>query len=425
MRQKGFAVRACFGVLSFFVAGSALLFASVPLDSLPSDYVLEDVYRTIGLENMRYTESRQLSSKTIPSFPLPAECFPLNSPGWLQSETRVETIAGDFLNDVFQSFIPTHTAAIQDSPPYQSALDQTICVDGSPFREGWKVSEEENANTIRFWTARLVYLSIAYHQHYPAFDEYRHRQTAPPSCEASRRKYKLSENDYECPTAKFLVYPLKEFGLGVNMKLGALMALRTAIATGRILLLVNGLEEVRSLRRPWPLVSCARKDFQCFFLPLSPCVPTKEELQRAPMFGGKEARSIYSRRGNFSDFMEHERVLIFPATHPTKEPFSFRQRLVNICHELIRKGIIPDAPVVHKALSRLLNTTSVGRSKKAEADYEIGGGILSYLMRPRPEFLQELQNIQRSLSTELKAETYPTMGLPIRGEYTFKYSSSL
>eukprot|EP00977_Amphora_coffeiformis_P004963 scaffold1058_cov163-Amphora_coffeaeformis.AAC.3 len=418
LRKKVYICGVCFGILAFLVTGSSLLLASLKFDSVPSEYVLEELNRTIGLENLRnplanesFTLSKKISPKNVSSVPLSTlakDCFPFNSQGWLLSGTRLETADGDFLDDVFQSFLPSNAALQGNIAPYQFALDQTICLDGSPFREGWKVSDEDNSDSIRFWTTRLIYLAIAYHQHRPAFNEYQYRKSAPSSCVVSRRDYKLSENDYECPSAKFLVFSLNEKGLGVNMKMGALMALRVAIATDRMLLLVNGLEGVGS---PWQLVSCARKDFQCFFLPLSPCVPTKEELQRAPQLN---ANKIVRKKGNFSGYMQHERVLIFPPNHPTNEPLSFRQRLVDMCRELIGKGIIPDTPVVHKAMARLLDTTYTNRTKGTVADYELGGGILSYLMRPRPEFLQVLQKIQQSLSTQIEAESYPTMGLPIR-----------
>lgn len=429
MRKYVCVFRVSLGVLGLFLTGTNYLFSVVRLDdALPSDYVLEEVYRTIGLDSKRNTTMKPFSEIALPlaavidangfnSSPNPRGCFPFNSQGWLESETRLKTIEEEFLHDVFQSFIGKNTSG-GNKPLFQPTLDQTICIDGSPFREGWQVTGEQNSSAIRFWTARLVYLAIAYHQHRPAFDEYQHRQATQSSCMDAREKYKLTNNDYECPTAKFLVYPLKEFGLGVNMKHGALLALRIAIATDRMLLLVNNLKEVRSLRRPWPLVSCPRKDFQCFFLPPSPCTPTREEVQRAPYFAGKQTDAIYSRGGNFSNFMQHERILIYPANHPMKEPLSFRQRLVDICHELISRSIVPDKAIIYKAMERLFERSSTDPFKETEADYEIAGGILAYLMRPRPRFLQELQKIQYSLSSQLKAEAYPTMGLPIRGEYS-------
>lgn len=299
-------------------------------------------------------------------------------------------------------------------------LDQTICIDESPFRDGWSVPEAANAETVRFWTTRLVYLATTYQQHRLAVEEYEHRKTAPEGCQEARKAHKIAENDYECPKARFLVFSLNSFGLGVNLKTGGIMALRTAIATDRMLLFVNGQQNVTKFQQRWQLVSCDRGDFQCFFLPPTPCVPTEEELQNA--MGTKAINGLLKSRGNVTNYMEDHRVVVYPKKTPQKEPRAFRPRLVELCHELIAMGVVPDTPVVHKAIARIL-APDPNPVKSCEADFEIGAALLLYMMRPRNEFMQELQKIQESITKQHDEEPRPSLGLPIRASDKCKAES--
>ena len=64
--------------------------------------------------------------------------------------------------------------------------------------------------------------------------------------------------DYECLTTKFLVVPMKEIGLGVVIRLGAVNALFLAIGMNWALLLVNNAlpKSDCNISKKWVHISC-------------------------------------------------------------------------------------------------------------------------------------------------------------------------
>eukprot|EP00977_Amphora_coffeiformis_P000593 scaffold133_cov169-Amphora_coffeaeformis.AAC.10 len=329
--------------------------------------------------------------------------------------------------------INPHQHTTTDIPSCQAGLDQSICVDGSPFRHGWNVTTIKSTATIltaappqpppetavRIWTTRLVYLAVLYQQNRAALPEYRYRrqlqsQTTSPA-------HNIFEQDYECPSANYLAYALDASGLGANMKTGAYDALRVAITMDRQLLLLNGMprfQQRQYFRDPWPLVSCPRHGFQCFFLPLSPCVPTLDQVQNATLFRGpKGLRTVFVSEQNFSNSWADQRILIFPRAHTRKEPKSFRFRLVDFCREMINEGLIPNSTIINKAVDRILHppTGHLASWATSEAGMEIEGALMLYLMRPQTRFWEQLQIIQKTIFEEQRNVTR-SLGLPIRGE---------
>ena len=186
--------------------------------------------------------------------------------------------------------------------------------------------------------------------------------------------------------------------------------LKTALASGRIALYINHFNESqhRWLQKPWTLVSCHRRDYQCFFLPPSPCVLTHQDYLDAHILDKVEMRTLF-RQGSLPH-LENERVWVYsPTFRPQREPPLMRDRLVRIGKFLIQQGLLPDTPMLHRAIHRI--NSPVNEQKTAfEGDDELAGGLLLYVSRPRSPYLKQLH----MMTMEPPSDPSKSIGLPIR-----------
>ena len=189
-------------------------------------------------------------------------------------------------------------------------LAQAISHPSSEFRQ--TLSFLSDKKSIRLWQVRLAFLAIFYHQHRHAFEEAKVRLAH--DCTEQLIHHKIGPYDYECPAAKYLVVGLGKLGLGANMRAAAVKALLTGLATDRIVLFINNIRQ--PLRKkttgdmgPWALASCARRDHQCFFRPLSPCVLRLADLDGAHILSKNEMRAMI-KSGKQPVGRENDRVLM-------------------------------------------------------------------------------------------------------------------
>eukprot|EP00977_Amphora_coffeiformis_P002669 scaffold516_cov175-Amphora_coffeaeformis.AAC.8 len=347
---------------------------------------------------------------------LMTECFPFNSKAWLSSE-KIRNVEGANLLDASFKLLLPPSSIQHGEPQFQAALDESLCLQGSQFLTDWKNETYElHAKTVKIWTTRIVYLAITFHQHYQAWEEFnrRRKKASDASCRAAWESLDLRPNDYECRNAKFVVIPLSDSGLGANFKLAAMVALKASLATGRVALYINSFNHTsyRWLRKPWTLASCPRRDFQCFFRPPSPCVLTHDDYQNAYLMNRTEMRTLF-RQGNLPH-LDNERVVVFmPNFRPQREPPRMRDRLAKIGLFLVQQGLLPDIAIVKEAIQRI-NTPVDERAIAFQGDDELAGGLLLYVSRPRPEYLNQLQTIEEALLAK-QDNFIPSIGLPIRG----------
>jgi hypothetical protein len=184
---------------------------------------------------------------------------------------------------------------------------------------------------VKAWTIRLIYLAMVHHQHRHAYEEAAerynrhhphhrnhshqrrqrggeaHRAAGPAtsSCRSANRTFstplqqdhlaaahKVGPYDYECPNANFLVVGLGPVGLGANVRNGMVEALLAGLASDRVVLFVNNAPVgPKPLTEPWPLASCPRRDYQCAFLPPTPCALTHADLEGAHTLSRSEVRA--------------------------------------------------------------------------------------------------------------------------------------
>merc|ERR1712157_596816 len=85
------------------------------------------------------------------------------------------------------------------------------------------------------------------------------------------------------------------------------------------------------LQKPWDLASCSRKDMQCFFMPMSPCVITEEALREAPILGDKNLE-IFRTTGKLPKRFLDEKIIIIPLIidRLVSKPKIFQESIINI-----------------------------------------------------------------------------------------------
>jgi hypothetical protein len=210
--------------------------------------------------------------------------------------------------------------------------------------------------------------------------------------------------------------------------MAALISNRTAI------LIQNTSADVpKFLQKPWKLASCPRQDFQCFFLPTSPCVPTWKDIEQG-----------YILEGDFDFHFATEDKFHIPAKQLDNKvwmllkyggvtetpPRSVYKTLYRYGTELLQ--VVPSGdlrrPVMEQALEQLLvddddddgsdeshskNTTATTSFQYPAAHNQVNHALEFYALRPnfasRRKLTEALNNI---VPSHFSPES--TLGLPIR-----------
>ncbi len=251
------------------------------------------------------------------------KCFRLNSQAWLEGQRLGNAPIPDASLDHFMQL-----SQLLNSSNMDTILDQTLCYKTGRFRDYtfhqryrsiWNASDPLQ---IRDWQIRLLYLAIHRLHHLPALPEYQLRKeceaTFSSSTSAGLPYGRISNFDYECPQAQFLVTVLKSVGMGAVFRGSAMPSIIMALSTNRIPLFISHLDpndfaEASPLSTPFLLASCPRHDLQCVFLPLSPCVLTRDDLRNATVLTKQEARTLKGSGKYQTAQHKHVRVLIHNA----------------------------------------------------------------------------------------------------------------
>lgn len=222
------------------------------------------------------TDGLSSGDDVVQSLPESVTCNALNSKAWLEGP-RFGNINETDQRSVLDSILDIETILARPGA-LTRLLRQTLADEESRFlRED---DATETAASARRWAVRLAYLAVHYHQHRHSIPEARLRRKSDCS---------LPVYDYECPDAKFIAVPLSGNGLGVNVRTAMAELMVPALNSNRILVLTNNAPG----RPPWDLASCDRHDHQCVFRPLSPCVPTLEDLNNTVHLNKEQSRALY------------------------------------------------------------------------------------------------------------------------------------
>lgn len=332
------------------------------------------------------------------------ECFSLNSASWLNSP-RIRNAPFESDSAALDLILNTNI---------HSTLEQTLCHDDSLFLD-WNYIDKYDNSSLHMAALRLIYLAFYVHQHEPAWNEARHRQLH--CSEQDFQRYNLSNMDYECPDAKFLVVPLGEAGLGAVMRLTVVNALLAGMATQRVVMFVNNANVgPPNIREPWPHASCERHDMQCFFQAPTPCALTEDELKNAHVLERSEMRSMF-RNGELSGLHANDRVVISKIhTRPHMAPPNLRENLVTIAKEHIISNEHDNTALLERAADLIHEIEPLEESRYYYFGHssKVHHGAVFYAMRPRPEYARLLNEIIKdSLPSEFNPDA--SLGLPIRG----------
>jgi hypothetical protein len=242
-------------------------------------------------------------------------------------------------------------------------LGQTMCHEKGRFRTLPKINDDWDPNDeqlVADWEIKLLYLAIHDLFHEPARDEFQQR------CDQANTPY-----HFTCPTAKYLVTALPVMGMGAVFRLSTISHVAMAIVSGRIPVFVANTVDVGPyyIKAPWPLASCQRRDFQCVFLPTTPCHLDISDLANATIM--EEGSCIQlRRRGVMPKEFDNDRIVIVQSRINSAKIESFkgmnrviRRTLYNKAQSLIDDWRSSDSnsnklEVLRKAANMILDPDS-------------------------------------------------------------------
>eukprot|EP00979_Chaetoceros_neogracilis_P014134 scaffold4446_cov272-Chaetoceros_neogracile.AAC.11 len=357
------------------------------------------------------------------SMPTTKSCLAANSQEWLQSARY-----GNTPLKLSQVDYPVKGPLLENLPAL--LLDaQPICHPKSPLMSigydpsGITKGGDDEAKEVRMWKLRLMYLSLYHHQHHHAMEEATERQKlqsvqGEQECHSDMKKHNVSTFDFECKNAKYLVAEMRNSGFGSVLKRDFYNVFVAAIAMNRTVVFYNDVTNGTSFSSgKWLLSSCSRHDYQCSFQPLSGCVPTIEEIIRAPNLQEDAIESHMS--GEIKGLYEESKVIRF--ANPSKRVLS-TDSLIHVELHRIATLIIDEldptdarVPILRKAAQEILLETDRSIQHKflhETSDFAIS--FMLYIMRPT---LAKGNQLKAFMDNDLPPDfdSARSFGFPIRG----------
>jgi hypothetical protein len=325
-----------------------------------------------------------------------------------------------------------------------SLLSQTMCLHQSQFRnvsvsssqppDATETKDISSERLIRQWAVKLIYLSLHYHQHKYALPEAQQRystSSAPHDCLPESQaeltnKYGVGIFDFECPDAKYLVMSLHQSGLGANIRTGVVPAMMLGLMTDRVVLVMNNVPKSvevpnRRLHDNWPLVSCPRQDFQCFFWPTSPCVLTEDDITTAYALNISESRGL--RDNVIPNYADHHKVWIWDTELLPMDGYHSpsAEKLYDIAQQMVTR--VPESIGSHykNLLSKAVEQIRVDDGVREGFNHlnsrsKVQHTFTIYSLRPLPQVSKMLEAKLFDIIPDNFNPAY-SIGLPVRGLY--------
>lgn len=305
-----------------------------------------------------------------------------------------------------------------------------MCSSQSRFlgRRKANTSGSEDISDLAF---RLLFLGIHHHQHQYAFNEMQERHTHGINEMISKATSRIRRNssnfktpgifDYECPNAKFLISAVPGgSGLGHAIRKVAVETINAAIATKRVALFVNAAHTgPRDLQDRWIMASCSRGDFQCFFMPLSPCTITEKDLETASVLSMEESQS-WGKSKEVSDKYNSSRVVVMKAHSRQNPAWSWQARVKQIMDSITSFVDTVRADFRNKGTEALwydnktleLVKAYLERAEKKDP-WIFDHAVTFYILRPNPTSKQKIQDEMRRIFPS-NFDPISAIGMPIR-----------
>jgi hypothetical protein len=418
------------------IAASVALVLCLAANTLRSAQYWKLQSPRLSVENLAlYDPILQQSNTSTPT--TTSTCTSVNSLSWLQGP-RYNNLQNDpllTLEMAKKMILNVHQMLLWEERSTLSALlGQTICHEASPLRNTTPLVSDTTADsrTIRRWSVRLMYLALHYHQHRFAISEAKvrfhiHGEANAACLEELGRHYGVGMLDYECPGAKYIIVRLVGDELGTNVRGSMVPALIMGLVTNRVVLFVNNAPQgvtttTTQVREPWPLASCPRQDYQCFFMPTSPCVLTQKDIQDAYTLSSNEARNLLYKEQLPDSSLDHHKVWRYKSTSTSVEHVAkvAAEALYERAMELISIVSDPNTPFPYTLmLTRAAETIRTPDENRvgyhyAAASHRVQHTLALYATRPNPSSAQKLNDIVAKLvPNSFDPET--SVGFHIRG----------
>jgi hypothetical protein len=172
------------------------------------------------------------------------------------------------------------------------------------------------------------------------------------------------------------------------------------------------------IRAPWTLVSRPRRDPQCFFAPMSPCVTSVADLAASKKLNKIQKNYLFSN-GTLPVEYENTRVVYMLALHKFSSDHlggKVKPTLQTIAHRLVDQLSADDSrrPLLHQPADYILERDGqregyayVGAASK------IRHAMAFYAMRPNLSYQQRMHQILRDM-LPADFDANQAVGLPIR-----------
>ncbi len=249
-------------------------------------------------------------------------------------------------------------------------------------------------------------------------------------------QHKIQAMDFECSEAKFVVITVANVGFGAYLNTMASMGILLALRTDRIPIFTSKSlfpwQRKKGDQDPWLLAPthCERKDLQCYFLPMSPCTVTNEELEAAPVYGSnrKEERFLGKNLAIPSE-LESNRIVVINLSlgfsSSNSELLELRQIASTAIDELLgewKNVQIDDGKLSNKDLEAMDLAFKWVTEKFNDDPTGLLRQVYVYMLRPNPHYKQILD---RQTSGLVPKDINPseTIGLAIRGSDKCKRES--
>lgn len=196
-----------------------------------------------------------------------------------------------------------------------------------------------------------------------------------------------------------------------------------SLMTDRVLLWNNIL--------PLNFFSCDQKDWQCSFIPMSPCVLTEEEMKNGTVMSSEEVIK-FRKEGKLPAHLEDEKVVRLGTHNYREEPKGIREVFVRNINALFdRKREVDNAMISSDASSEstpkqlwnldpatleMVKNEILDGSSDLYHQWFIWGPGLMYMLRPNLRLRARLdQVIEDSVPKDFNPNK--SIGIPIRGEH--------
>ena len=358
-------------------------------------------------------EKSELSSSAMKSlkFVLPSQALKSNNyePEYMTDHLIQSLIMGGIVSDEDGSY---------------NILDQTICYKESRLRtweEDVEYAEEDNLKYLAF---RLMFLAIHENQHRPARSEavgrYCHTEddekngivAASGKSSNDEKNEEQGKFDFQCdPDTNYIIANIGVTnGMGMVLRENAIQPILLGLMTNRVVLWNN--------QKSSTFFSCPRKDWQCLFMPMTPCVVSQNDRRKAPFLSNAEVQE-WTKTGEIPKQYENERIVKLWGSVPNQEPKGIREAFVRIIASVFnddrnrnqisssrqRSAWDLDSETIQSVNQYILNASDIGLSSLP----------LLYALRPNFRLRNELET---ALKKHVPNDFDPNkaIGIPIRGK---------